>query len=436
MLSPEQESDARIETKATDLSLQFIAGRTTDLPQALWHPETRSIWVRGVYRRGEKGESATTHVKMKIQPLERMYPSASLSAEGQTTAQKTAYQRIATGYEHIDPAHRPRTPTPHKKLATVVRMRIQGEKQNDVEQAFGGLGETPEPFYFVYQKVSSESGIIRLGACFFTKVELIDREPSTGKSKFMGRYQLVPENHTDHWTPEIRLVVPTTYTRYIEKVGEKSVVFVKGLEYRSDCGAWTPTPMERSMDDDDSQTSGSSDEEEGLSDHVPMGSCSPSSKGQKRTCKRYKPGRLPGSQAKRTIEEFLTVQEWMDTNNMLGYSTMVAEMLEKRTRVWDEQEPKDEARVRPVPSSSIFVNEGVANIDDMNDQLRKMWGCVNQLEEEIKKTREFGAERHEQVTRALHLLRANQTKRKRRKREGEKEEDVQKKRSRKSSEKP
>jgi len=428
MLSPEQESDARIETRATDLSLQFIAGRTTDLPQALWHPETRSIWVRGVYRRGEKGESATTHVKMKIQPLERMYPSVSLSAEGQATAQKTAYQRIATGYEHIDPAHRPRTPNPHEKLATVVRMRIQAEKQNDVEQAFGGLGDVPEPFYFVYQKVSSESGIIRLAACFFTKVELIDREPSTGNPKFMGRYQLVHGNHTDHWTPEIRLVVPTTYTRYIEKAGAKSVVFVKGLEYRSDCGAWIPTPMEPSMDDDDdSQTSGSSDEDEQES----MGSCSPSSKVQKRTCKRYKPGRLPGPQAKRTIDEFLTVQEWMDTNNMRGYSTMVAEMLEKRTRVWDEEESKDEARVRPVPSPSIFVNEGVASIDDMNDQLRKMWGCMNQLEEEIKKTRELEAERHEHVTRALHLLRANQTKKKRRKRE--EEEDVQKKRPRKSS---
>jgi hypothetical protein len=438
MLSPEGDPEPRIETKATDLSVQFIAGRTTHLPQALWHSESRSIWVRGVYRRGEKGASSTTHVKMKIQPLDRMYPSSSLSVDGQTNARSAVYKQIAKGFNDIDTTRRPQTPNPHKKLATVLRMRIQGEKQTDVEQAFGGAGDKPKPFYFEYQKVSSEPGIIRLGACFFTKVELIDSDPLTGEPVYIGRYEVVPGNHTDHWTPEIRLIVPTTYSRYIEKTGEKNIAFINGLEYRSDCGSWIPVPMESSMDEaSDSQYSSTSseeeeDEEEEKTGTPPMGLCSPISKPQKRSCKRYRPGRLSVERAKKIIEEFLPVQEWMDTDNMIVYSTMVADMLGKRAlKACGREEPAGgESGIRTKISQPILVNEGALSIEDMNEQLRKMWGCMIQLENELKKTRELQTSRNNQMSHFIQMLRDQQQKRQRE--EDQDRLNVHKKRPRKA----
>jgi hypothetical protein len=190
--------------------------------------------------------------------------------------------------------------------------------------------------------------------------------------------------------------------------------------------------MESSMDEaGDSQTSSTSSEEDD-DGSPPMGSCSPMSKTQKRSCKRYRPGRLSVERAEKTIEEFLPVQEWMDTDNKLVYSTMVADMLGKKALKASgrEETTSREAGVRTKVSKPIVVNEGVLSIEDMNEQLRKMWGCMIQLENELKKTRELQTTRNSQMSQVIRILRDQQRKRGR----GEDQDgaDVQKKRPRKT----
>lgn len=362
-----------------ELNVEFKSGRKTDRPHVLWHSETNSIWVRGIYRREEKA-NLVANMRLKLKP--RIYSSESLLPENQKIASKRFPEEICddeilrssalvkrdniiTSQQQQQQQSFGSTDScvlkENEKMAMVFRMKFVQEQTQDeyeLDNVFGGYGEESTLTHnIIVQRNSSDPGFVTLGACFFTKIEQLEEvspQPddlcnggvstvNVKKKVYRGKFDLVLSGITEHRSPEIRLVVPTTYKRYIEKVGEEKAVFIKSIVYRPDIGKWTFVPISvkpfasRIPLSPKKQTVWKTKDHD---DHSESSSPSKPQK-QKKTPSLYPYVKTVNGmnieKAKKICFHFFAAQELMPIKNIMEYSIMVSDTIRQKALAVREQ---------------------------------------------------------------------------------------------------